>query len=178
MLQNTKRKSTITLNYGSMLDTVENDIFLELDKSDTYFALCDMRKRSNFICLDDCLTKEYDVASEEGFVRKSKLYTDTLGFTRKQVLEYMKLLLKKYDTVVVYDMYCLGTVTLHASDESKYHYEDLEYGDINLILSAYGEEVIDDQPPVPSEQEIDLEKEKWDNYYGDFNQCGIRIDYN
>ena len=25
--------------------------------------------------------------------------------------------------------------------------------------------------------ETDLDKEKWDNYWNDYNQCGVRIDY-
>lgn len=88
-----------------------------------------------------------------------------------QVLNIAKTLTRKYDEVRVYD-----------SEEDAY----LSFRNrtdkplINVFIDEAYDDIAEKYGLAEKKNdydETDLDKEKWDNYWNDYNQCGVRIDY-
>ena len=87
-----------------------------------------------------------------------------------QVLNIAKTLTRKYDEVRVYD-----------SEEDAY----LSFRNrtdkplINVFIDEAYDDIAEKYGLAEKKNdydETDLDKEKWDNYWNDYNQCGVRID--
>lgn len=170
-------KKTMELRYDNLHFLLEPKIPM----------LNEMRQQSKFTCIDACLIR---VGKDES---DTKVYSDTFGIERQQILELMKSALKKYDSVIVHDMIINGSVRMTSDDMDNPRFEEYDgYGHTYFIREAYGfitdaekakekakmdaEDALYDSFYNIKEEPVDLDKEKWDNYYGDFNQCGIRIE--
>ena len=91
-----------------------------------------------------------------------------------QVLNIAKILTRKYDEIRIFDSEEEAYISVkNRTDKPTVNvlydeaYKDIaeKYG---LAEKTEKEEYYD---------ETDLDKEKWDNYWNDYNQCGVRIDY-
>lgn len=91
--------------------------------------------------------------------------------TVEQVLNIAKLFTRKYDTVKLYDGEYEAYLTFTKGEDTptvETHYPE----DRTDVEKKYGLYVESDD-----DEYVDLEKEKWDNYWSDYNQCGIRVGY-
>ena len=91
-----------------------------------------------------------------------------------QVLNIAKILTRKYDEIRIFDSEEEAYISVkNRTDKPTVNvlydeaYKDIaeKYG---LAEKTEKEEYYD---------ETDLDKEKWDNYWNDYNQCGVRLDY-
>lgn len=96
------------------------------------------------------------------------------GLTLEQAVNLARLFTSKYKKVRLFD------------DEYEAYLTFRNRTDKPVISSYYPEAEVDvakkyglyDESYDRDERDYtDLDKEKWDNYYGDFNQCGIHIDW-
>lgn len=89
--------------------------------------------------------------------------------TPNQVLNVGKIFAKKYKNIEICDehMECIITI----GNDGVIDVSTLYNEDLSDIMNKYNicNSTNDDY--------VDLEKEKWDNYWGDYSQCGVRIDY-
>ena len=93
------------------------------------------------------------------------------GITATQALNIAKKFTSKYDKVTLSDDYYEAFIELKKGSNNPlvntYYPED--YNDVAKKFGLYDESEDVDQE--------DLENEKWNNYWSDYNQCGVRIDY-
>ena len=93
------------------------------------------------------------------------------GVTATQALNIAKKFTSKYDKVTLADDYYEAFIELKKGSDNPlvntYYPED--YVDMEKKYGLYEES--------DEAEQVDLENEKWNNYWGDYNQCGIRIDY-
>lgn len=91
--------------------------------------------------------------------------------TIEQAMNIAKLYTRKYDTVRLYDDEYEAFIIFKKGSAhpmvDTYYPED--YNDVSKKFGLYNDAEDVDQD--------DLESEKWSNYWGDYNQCGIRISY-
>ena len=105
-------------------------------------------------------------------IEKNREYTLLINDVNvNQVLNIAKTLTRKYDEVRVYD-----------SEEEAYI--SVRNRTDKPTVNVFYDEVYDDiaekyglAEKKNHHDETDLDNEKWDNYYNDYNQCGVRIDY-
>ena len=99
--------------------------------------------------------------------------TSTLvrDITIEQAMNIAKMYTRKYDTVNLCDDEYEAFIAFEKGFKhpmvNTYYPED--YNDVAKKFGLY-----DESEDVDHE---DLENEKWNNYWGDYNQCGIRINY-
>lgn len=92
------------------------------------------------------------------------------NITIQQVMNVAKMFTRKYDTVRLYDSEYEAFIAFGKGSKpfvDTYYPED--YTDVAKKYGLYVQSDDIDQ--------TDLDKEKWDNYWNDYNQCGIRVDY-
>lgn len=93
------------------------------------------------------------------------------NITVEQALSLSKVFTRKYKEVWLYDGDYEAYISIKNSTDkpivNTYYPEDY-----NEVAKKYGLYIESDDF-----DQTDLDKEKWDNYWGDFNQCGVRIDY-
>ena len=91
--------------------------------------------------------------------------------TIEQAMSIAKMYTRKYDTVRLCDDEYEAFITFRKGYTyplvDTYYPED--YKDVAKKFGLYDESEDVDQE--------DLENEKWNNYWSDYNQCGVRIDY-
>lgn len=114
-----------------------------------------------------CMTVENALEIEED----GEMFSVARNVTIEQALNIARVFTSKYDEVRLFDdeyeafisfVNKIDKPTVHT-----YYVEDEE--DVAKKFGLYEESEDFDQ--------TDLDKEKWDNYYGDYNQCGLRISY-
>lgn len=116
----------------------------------------------------------YGLNSEMGLEierERCELFSLVQGITVEQAMSIAKIFTKKYDEVRLYDNENEAYIAFeNRTDEPIVNtYYPEAYNEVAKKYGLYEESIDYDQ--------TDLDKEKWDNYWGDFNQCGVRIDY-
>ena len=92
------------------------------------------------------------------------------GVTAIQALNIAKKFTSKYDKVNLCDDEYEAFISFKKGSQhaivNTYYPED--YNDVKKKYGMYEES--------DEAEQVDLESEKWNNYWNDYNQCGIRID--
>lgn len=95
--------------------------------------------------------------------------------TAEQALNIAKVFTRKYDEVRVYDDDYQAYVSVRSRTEVPviWAYYPVDTVDVAIKYGLYTKE---DQERDEMDH-TDLDAEKWANYWGDYNQCGVKIDY-
>lgn len=93
------------------------------------------------------------------------------NITVEQAMSIAKMFTKRYDEVRLYDGEMPAYIAFKNRTDKPIvntNYPE-DYNDVAKKFGLYDESLDFDQ--------TDLDKEKWDNYWSDYNQCGVRVDY-
>lgn len=95
------------------------------------------------------------------------------GITIAQALNIARLFTRKYDEVRLYDNEYEAYISMRngVSVPAIDTYYPEEYTDVAKKFGLYVKAEED-------EDQTDLDKEKWDNYWGNYSQCGVHINTN
>lgn len=123
--------------------------------------------------MEECILY-YENDTQDLFIEghDGQLFLAANGITGIQAINLARVFTRKYDSVKIFD----GEEEAYIKVKNKIDPPivntmfDEARDDVEKTYGLYVEKEYEDQ--------TDLDKEKWDNYWGDYNQCGVHVSWN